>query len=327
MSNTSLGIDVSKLELSVALLQDKKVIKAKFPNKTAGFKKLDQWLKTKKVVDIKVCMEATGYYSVGAANFLHEQGYSVYVVNPFCIKSFANSKLSRNKTDEADAVLIAEYIEANKARAYKPCSEVNNKLRAFDKALESFKLQRAQAKNQLSNADYLPKALVKHWQDTIKHFDKHIKKLEATMNDLVESDKSLLEDYKNLQTIPGVSKTTAMTIVALVPDISTFSNARQLAAYAGLTPRHRSSGTSVRGKTRLSKIGSGRLRKALFFPAMSAKRHNSVVKDFSDKLLLRSKSHMVVIGAAMRKIMHIIFALLKHKCPFNPDINTIKLAL
>jgi transposase len=123
-------------------------------------------------------MEATGYYSVGAANFLHEQGYSVYIVNPFCIKSFASSKLSRNKTDEADAVLIAEYIKTNEARAYKPHSEMNNKLRAFDKSLESFKLLRAQAKNQLSNAYYLPKELVKYWKDTIRHFDKQIRKIE-----------------------------------------------------------------------------------------------------------------------------------------------------
>jgi transposase len=245
-------------------------------------------------------------------------------VNPFCIKSFASSKLSRNKTDEADAALIAEYIKTNEARAHKPHSEMNNKLRAFDKSLESFKLLRAQAKNQLSNAYYLPKELVKYWKDTIRHFDKQIRKIELDMSALIASDKDLQEDYKNLQTIPGVSKTTAMTLVSLVPDISTFDNARQLAAYAGLTPKHRSSGTSVRGKTRLSKIGSGRLRKALFFPAMSAKRHNIIVKDFSDKLLQRSKSAMVVIGAAMRKLIHIIYAVLKHKCAFNPEINIIK---
>ena len=144
------------------------------------------------------------------------------------------------------------------------------------------------------------------------------------MSALIASDKGLKEDYKNLQTIPGISKTTAMTIVSLVPDISTFDNARQLAAYAGLTPRHRSSGTSLRGKTILSKIGSERLRKALFFPAMSAKRYNVIVKDFSDKLLQRSKSPMVVGVAAMRKLIHIVYAVLKHKCTFNPDINTIK---
>jgi transposase len=328
MSNTSLGVDVSKLELSIALLQDNKVTKTKFSNDTSGFKKLVQWLKKKKKVDnIKICMEATGPYSVGIANFLHGKGYSVYVVNPLCIKSFADSKLSRNKTDEGDAELIAKYILTNEARAYKPHSEIISKLRAFDASLESFKSARAQAKNHLSYVDHLPKELVKFWEDTVEHYDKQIDEMEKAMAKLIASDKDLQTDYDNLQTIPGIGKTSAMTILASIPDIAGFDDARQFAAYAGLTPRQTSSGTSVRGKTRLSKIGSSRLRKAMYFPGMAAKKFNPIVKAFCDNLIKKSKSPMVVLGAAMRKLMHIIFAILKHKCVFNPYSNAIKTAV
>lgn len=227
MSNISLGIDVSKLELSVALLKDNRSIKLKFSNDIVGFKKLYKWLCANKATDIKMCMEATGHYCFGIADFLFE------------------------------------------------------------------------------------------------HLDLQIKNIETSLHELISTKSKLKQDYENLQTIPGISSTTAITILALVPDISEFINARQLAAFAGLTPKQRTSGRSIRGKTKLSKMGSIRLRKALFFPAISAKRYNPVVKKFCDNLRNKSKCKMVVIGAAMRKLMHIIFAILKHKVAFNANLNSV----
>lgn len=324
MSNMTLGIDVSKLELSTALLKDKRPIKAKFSNNIAGFKKLHQWLNKNKASDIKICMEATGHYCFEVANFFYSKGYTVYVVNPFCIKAFADTKLSRNKTDEADAVIIAEYIKQNEVRAYKPASKMVLKIRALDKSLEEMKLHKARVKNQLSNAEYLPKEVTKIWKNTLKHLESQIKNIELLLHELINSDVKFKQDFKNLQTIPGISKTTAITILALVPNIDDFDNARQLAAFAGVTPKQRQSGSSIKGKSRLSKIGSRRLRKSIFFPAMSAKKHNPIVKTFCDNLAKKSKAKMVIIGAAMRKLMHIIFAVLKHKTSFNPNISFIQ---
>ena len=124
----------------------------------------------------------------------------------------------------------------------------------------------------------------------------------------------------HLQTIPGIGRITAIAMLAEVPDFSSFNDARQLAAYAGLTPKQRTSGSSLRGKARLSKIGSANLRKALYFPAISAKTHNSLLKVFADKLKSKGKSTMVIIGAIMRKLLHIIFGVIKHQTPFNPAI-------
>jgi len=321
MSNTTLGIDISKLELSVALLKDKKSIKAKFTNDNSGFKKLYKWLCKNNAESIKVCMEATGHYCFGVSDFLYNKGYEVYVMNPFCIKSFANGQLSRNKTDEADAVMIADYINKNDARPYKPVSEIIRKIRGLDSCLDAMKAHRAQIKTRLADADYLPKEVVVEWESVVNHLDKGIKKIELNLQSLVKSDEELNQHYTNLQTIPGIGATTAITIIALVPDISGFVSARQLAAFVGVTPQQRLSGTSLKGRTRLSKIGSARLRKAIFFPAISARHHNPIVKQFCDNLKDRSKCKMVVIGAAMRKLMHIVFAVLKHKVAFNPEIN------
>jgi transposase len=143
MSKTFLGIDVSKSELVVALLKDDSVtFKNNFNNNYKGFKSLIKWLKEQKVIDIKVCMESTGSYSTSIADFLYEQGYEVYVINPICIKSFAKSKLSRTKTDEADAEIIAEYISNLDSIPYKPRSSQLREIRSLYRCIEDLKKQR-----------------------------------------------------------------------------------------------------------------------------------------------------------------------------------------
>lgn len=122
----------------------------------------------------------------------------------------------------------------------------------------------------------------------------------------IEAIPSLENQYKLLQTIPGISKTTALAILAELPPIESFQNARQLAAYIGITPKHRQSGTPLKGRSRISKIESNKLRKALYFPAIVAKRHNPVIKIFCDNLKKKGEHTMAIICAAMRKLIHII---------------------
>ena len=177
-----------------------------------------------------------------------------------------------------------------------------------------------QVNNHLEIQAILPKAVVKTWKKLEKDIEQQIKNIETAIENLIKSDDDLNQNYENLQTIPGISKTTATAILAEIPDISEFKNARQLAAFAGLTPRQKQSGSSVKAKTRLSKLGSAKLRKAIFFPAIVAKNHNPIIKTFCLNLKKRSKSNMVIVGAAMRKLMHIIYAILKHKTIFNPNI-------
>ena len=317
-----LGIDISKNDISVALLRETKSEKHRFANNKSGFNKLQAWLKNNGVNKVKACMEATGCYGIMLADFLYESEHEVYIINPLSIKSFAKSRLSRNKTDEADAIIIAEYIARMPARPYKPDSKEHKQLKFLCRCLEDLKLQKTQIHNHLEDKIHFPKSVVNTWQEIYKCVKKQIKEIEIHIESLIKSNSDVNLHYKNLQTIPGISKTTTAVILAEVPDISEFCNARRLAAFAGLTPKQRQSGSSVKGKTKLSKIGSIKLRKALFFPAIVSKTYNPIIKQFCLKLKKNEKHNMVIIGAAMRKLIHIIFGVLKHKVSFNPKIIT-----
>ena len=317
MFEGTLGIDISKKELAVALIIGNKISKNKFANNQQGFAKLNQWLSIKAIKDLKVCMEATGSYGDEVAEFLYNQGYSVSIINPACIKAYASSKLKRHKTDEVDAVLIAEYANKNELHPYKPRDSMLKKLRSFYRCQQNLKIQRTQVSNYLENEHTLPDSISIIYRRLLNEIDLQIKSIDLLIDELLTNNSTLKEHCENLQSIPGVGKITAIAILSEVPDFSSFNSARQLAAYAGLTPKQNTSGTSVRGKSRLSKIGSSNLRKALYFPAISAKSHNSIVKEFANKLKNRGKNTMVIIGAIMRKLLHIAFGVIKHKTKWN----------
>jgi transposase len=320
MVQAVLGIDISKQDLSLTLLVKDSYKKKKILNTPQGFKELTKWLHTYNIDQVKACMEATGSYGEKIADYLYEKGHQVHVVNPACIKSFAQSKLSRHKTDEIDSLLIAEYASKNDLRLYQPKSPLSKELRALYRCLQNLKNQQTQTNNFLENKELLPKSVRKIYQNITTHIESQIKTVHLLIDKLLVADENLKQDCENLQTIPGIGLTTAVAILAEIPDISALDNARQLAAYAGLTPRHRTSGTSVKGKSRLSKIGSAALRKALYFPAIVAKNHNSQLIEFAKRLENKRKHSMVIIAAIMRKLLHICFGILKHKTPFNPAL-------
>jgi transposase len=254
------------------------------------------------------------------ADYLYERRHDVHVINPACIKAYARSKLSRHKTDDVDALLIAEYASKNDLRLYKPQEPALKELRCLYRCSQNLKEQKTQVSNYLENKDCLPKSAQKVYLRLLTHIEKQIKEVDPSIDQLLKSQASLNEDYQNLQTIPGIGKTTAIAILAEIPDFSVLENARQLAAYAGLTPCHRTSGTSVKGKSRLSKMGSSALRKALYFPAIVAKNHNPILQSFAQKLKKNGKHTMVIIAAIMRKLLHICFGILKHKVAFNAEV-------
>jgi len=146
-----------------------------------------------------------------------------------------------------------------------------------------------------------------------------IETIKNSVCELLNQHKELLENFQLLLTIPGIGEESAIAILAEVPDIKAFRDARQLAAYAGVIPRNMTSGSSVYAKPRLSKAGSQILRKALYFPAIVAKNHNPIIMSFCQRLKERGKHNMSIVGAAMRKLLHTIFGILRSKSAFNPD--------
>lgn len=313
-----LGIDVSKEWLDVALLRESPVAeKGHFDNDATGFRQLHHFLKKRKLKTGRVCLEATGYYGLEVALYLHQAGYTVSVVNPARIKAYADSQLSRTKTDANDALLIADFCRTQQPEPWTPPPPEQRELQALVRHLQNLNDMRQQEVNR-RQAGIPSQALLKALDEHIAFLDYQIDNLLQQIRDHIERHPHLRQQRDLLTSIPGIGDLTAFKLLAEIVDVTTFDSARQLAAFAGLTPRERRSGSSVRGRTRLSKRGSSRLRTALYFPAIVAQRHNPILQLFAQRLLAAGKSKLQVIAAVMRKLLHLVFGILKSGQPFDP---------
>jgi transposase len=156
----------------------------------------------------------------------------------------------------------------------------------------------------------------------VESYDEKIKDVEKQIKTLIDSNDDLGKKEKLLKSIDGIGFKSAVAILSEMPDVSSFDNAKQVAAFAGLTPSIRQSGSSLHSNGSLSKAGNVRLRKALFMPALVAIRYNPVIKAFYERLLKKGKKKMVAVAAAMRKLLHIIFGVLNHQKPFECGVKT-----
>lgn len=317
MSKNILGVDVSKNTLSAALLSNECYKYKDFANDKSGHLALHNWLKATGICGIEVCLEATGTYGDEVSDFMYHLGYIVKVINPLQIKSFAKAKLSRHKTDKVDSAIIAEYGATFESICYEPIKADRKELRSLYRCTQDLKEQITFCINHLENEHLLPKLVRDNWQKTKKHYEKQSKILQVRILEIIKSDKDLDMHFSHLQSIKGIGQETGIAILAELPRIESFKSARQLAAFIGLTPKHHQSGTSVHGRTKISKMGVGGLRKALFFPAMSAMRFNEYFKKFALKLESSGKAKKSIICAVMRKLVHIIFGILKNREEFK----------
>ena len=313
-----LGIDISKLHFDVALLAESgKRKNKKFKNNDKGFVQLKDWLDLHKASDIHACMEATNVYGDRLAEFLFDHEIVVSMVNPARIKGFAQSELLRTKTDKQDASLIARFCQAMKPRLWEPEPLAIRQLKALVKRLDMLIEMRQQEVNRLDVADEVVRPDIEHH---IQELDQRILKLEEEIKNHIDDDPGLKEQKELLLSIPGVGEKTLATLLAYFSSIDRFDNAKKLASFCGVAPRQRESGTSVKGRGAMSKIGSSHLRKSLFFPAMVALRYNPALKQLRDRLAERGKPKMVIVGAAMRKLIHIIYGVLKNRTPFDEKL-------
>ncbi|MCS3611103.1 IS110 family transposase [Salinibacter ruber] len=318
----SLGIDVGKSALELALRDGKDTVAGTtVSNNPEGHKNLADWLQDRgaEPENTCVCMEASGDFQEAVARFLHEEGYRVSVVNARRIKGYAASQLQRTKTDAADAALIARFGWREDLRAWEPPSASESRLQELTRARQALKKEKTRTQNRLDEAE--DEAVRRAHRNLLDEIEQQIEDLEEEIEEHVEEDPELKGRCSLLDTIPGVGLQTAAIVISELGSPERFDSARQAAAYAGLVPSHRESGTSVRGTPRMSKVGNGRLRRAMYFPAMTALRFNSAVKAFGDRLKERGKEKMVVIGAAMRKLLHICYGVLKSGRPFDASLH------
>jgi transposase len=263
-------------------------------------------------------MEATGAYGEALALHLHGAGHHVSVINPAAVRAFAASRLSRTKTDKVDAELITRFCQAQAPPVWAPPAREARELQALVRRLEALIEMRVAEENRLE-AIIAVEMVKSSVEEHIGYLEQQIKQTQAAIRQHINAHPGLRRRRELLDSIPGIAETTAATLLAEITDITQYRSARQVAAYAGLVPRERHSGSSVRGRTRLSKIGNARLRKALYFPAITALRCSPFFQAWAEGLRQRGKSKMSVIGAAMRKLIHLAYGVLKTGKPFDPE--------
>lgn len=318
-SSAALGIDIAKLKFDVCLIKPNGRAKHKvFANTRHGFEQLIRWLNSHQVTDLHTCLEATGTYGEALALFLFEAGLVVSLVNPAAVRAFANAGLSRTKTDKVDAELIARFCLAQQPMPWQPPAPELRELQVLVRRLESLVEMRVAEDNRLS-AGISTEAVRHSLEEHIAYLLEEIKQTEALIRQHINNHPDLKQQRDLLDSIPGIGETTAALLLAEIVNIKQYTSARQVAAYAGLVPRERRSGTSVRGRACLSKIGNARLRKALYFPAITALRCSDFFKTWAEPLRTRGKSKMTVIGAAMRKLIHLAYGVIKTGKPFDPN--------
>lgn len=323
MEPSVIGIDVAKEKLDVYLFQGSGRAYRQFDNDPSGFHQLIGWLKHRPV---HACLEATGQYSDGVASYLYEQGCKVSLVNPARIKAYGRSKLQRNKTDKADAKLIAHFCAEQKPALWTPPPASFKELQALVRHLDDLQVNLGQENNRRKSG--LQSKTVIGWLEEHIHFLKdQIKQVKRAIQDHIQAHPELQKQQELLVSIPGIGKLTAAKLLGEVRSITDFTDARQLAAYAGLTPKNFFSGSSVHQKSILTKTGNANLRKILYMPAIAAKRWNPIVKAFCARLLASGHCKMEVVAAAMRKLLHIAFGILKSGRPFDPNYLSLMQAV
>jgi transposase len=312
-----LGIDISKAKFDVALMVATKIKKTHiFENTLDGFKSLSNWLPKQGITSVAACMEATGIYGEALATYLYDQGITVSVVNPAQIKSFSGAQLKRAKTDKADAKLIAQFYQQVCPAPWTPPPLHVRELQALVQRLSSLNQMEVQEQNRMQVAPAVIRPSIETVLATIKV---EIKTVEALIHDHIDRHPDLKEQAALLDSIPGIGKATISRLLAFIGDVHRFDHAKALAAFVGLNPTVHQSGSSIKGKPHISKKGNAALRSALYMPAIVARRYNPVIKAFSDRLKKAGKPNMVIIGAVMRKLIHIIYGVLKSGRPFDPS--------
>lgn len=313
-----LGLDVSKAKVDCVLLLNNKVKSKVIQNNPDGFQVLAQWLGKHGAGRVHACCEATGTYSEAIALFLHEQRHVVSVVNPAQIAAYAQSQLSRAKTDALDARLIARYCEREQPAAWSPPPAEERLLLALLRDLLDLQTMQQAESNRLGSAhpgvrerierhlDFLAREIEQLRQKIEQHIDHH---------DQLRGRRDLLDS------VPGLGESTIPWLIAYLGNGQRFDGAKRAVAFFGLCPKPRQSGSSVRGKTRIAKSGHADLRHALYMPAMVAYSRCKAFAPFVQRLKAAGKPPMVIIVALMRKLVAIAQAVLKSGKPFDPTLH------
>lgn len=324
-----LGMDVAKAKLDCCLLLDEAAgrRKTKVVNNTkSGIAELLAWVAKQHIPsnELHVVMEGTGVYHEQAALALADAGVTVSIVNPAQVKDFGKGLAVRTKTDGVDSFVLARYGALLKPAAWTPPAPEARMLQALLARREAIAqdLQRERNRQEKADATDTPELIRQSLADSIGFLTKQLAQLQKDIDQHIDRHPGLKDDLALLQSIPAVGPQVGSNMLSVMHSHD-FGSAEQLAAYLGLVPVERQSGSSVLGRARLSKAGPARIRAVLYMAAVVATRCNPHVKAVYDRLLARGKSKMSALGAAMRKLVHLCFGVLKTRQPYQHNYAKI----
>ncbi len=321
-----IGIDVSKAKLHSSLLTDphnKKNKNKVSENSLSGFRSLLEWTCRHakcEPAELHFVMEATGVYHEAFAEFLFDSGCKVSVINPFKIKKFAESHGFRSKNDRHDGLVLALYGHERELPAWAPPPPEARHLKALLARLTALETDIRRELNRLEKAEIgrAPEEVMTSLSNSLAFLNEEKVRLSKEINDHLNRHPKLKEERDLLQSIPGIGDKLALQFLALF-NSKKFSCAPEVAAFLGLIPVEHESGTSVFRRPKLSKAGDGHFRGSLYMPAIVATTYNPDVRALYQRLIEAGKTKMSAIGAAMRKLVHIAFGVIKNHTPYQPQ--------
>lgn len=319
-----LGIDIAKDKFDVNLrpleTSDSR-LEATFPNNPKGFKALHQWLVKNgpaTSAGLHACMESTSRYGDALAQFLHQEDYQISMVNPRRTRHYADSQLTRTVNDQIDARLIADFCatQREKLSLWEPLSPEHRQLRDLTRARQTLVDDRERFANMLETAAGLARQT---FLKQVRQLDRQVQQLDQAIAQFVQGVPQFKQQVALADSVPGVGLITAATVIAELPPIEQLSRASQAVALFGLDPIKKTSGTSVDTRARMSRMGSRRGRKALYMPALVALRWNPLIRPLGQRLQAKGRTGKYLVVAAMRKLLRLIYGVIKQGRPFDPD--------
>lgn len=314
------GIDISKLSFDVAFMVEGRYSYHKFSNDHTGFKLLLKVLP----LDSHIVMEASGPYYLQLACCLAGHGMAVSVVNPLVVRRFSQMRMSRAKTDKKDAMMIAEYGKTEMPGLWNPPEQHVITLQQMEALLAGLNKERTALNNQLESftcSGMLDKKLESMIAKELEHKDGLVKKINKAMEAL--AGQHYTELLSNLESIPGMGKKTAMALIVLSGGFDRFDDYRKLSSYIGICPRLFESGTSVKGKARICKMGMSRVRAMLYVCSWSAMRYNKGCRELYQRLIAKGKAKKLALIAVANKLLKQAFAIGTQKTKYNENYSNI----
>lgn len=310
------GLDISKDVFDVC---DDTRNYYQFKNSLSGFKKLLKLLDNNTVC----VMEATGYYHVRLSYYLLDHGFKVSIVNPLKIKRYIQMELCKVKTDKSDSKMIQLYGKEREPKLWFGHSKTQQESLQLSRLLSVYSKQSTQLKNKIHGETVLgipSKEVLRSLKRQLKSLKKEIELLETKL------EKNVKDEYQQsltlLKSIPGIGSKTALMLLVFTDGFNRFESSKELCSYAGITPIIRQSGSSVKGRPRMSKMGNPKLRNLLFMCSFNACKYNKACKGLFDRIVAKGKSKKLALIAVCNKLLKQAFSIVKNGIPYCSEFRS-----